>query len=276
MMRRQRGFALIIVLWGVVALALGAAILTATGRRSLAEAEAAGRTAQAAAAIDSAVQQSIFHLLADGQPHWVPGSTHAIPIGNLVVDVAIVDQAGTINPNTASAPLLAALLVVLGRSTADADALANAIVEWRTEARLVNERTSATTRYRAAGLAYAPPAAPFQSIGELGLVLGMTPDLLARLRPGLSLWWDGDPDPVLAIPPVRAALRTLAPNAGLLGSTGSGITVVALICRIDRGNARAARRVVVQLLPTAPRPFHIVENTPILDTASAENQRAGP
>ena len=201
MMRRQRGFALIIVLWGVVALALGAAILTATGRRSLAEAEAAGRTAQAAAAIDSAVQQSIFHLLADGQPHWVPGSTHAIPIGNLVVDVAIVDQAGTINPNTASAPLLAALLVVLGRSTADADALANSIVEWRTEARLVNERTSATTRYRAAGLAYAPPAAPFQSIGELGLVLGMTPDLLARLRPGLSLWWDGGPRPGARDPP---------------------------------------------------------------------------
>ena len=264
----QRGFALIIVLWGVVALGLGAAILTSTARRSLSEADAAGRTAAAGAAIDSAIQQAIFHLLADGQPHWTPAGIHAVSIGKTIVDVSIVDQAGAINPNTASPALLAALLVVRGSPNADAAALAASIVEWRTEARLVLGQSTAPARYRAAGRSYVPPAAPFQTIGELGLVLGMTPDLLARLRPDLSLWSDGDPDPALATPAVRAALRTLSPNAGLVGSIGSGITVVALTCRIRSGAqglasdsaGLAARRVVVQLLPTAPRPFHIVES----------------
>ena len=48
-------------------------------------------------------------------------------------------------------------------------------------------------RYAAAGRDYAPSGAPFASPDELGAVLGMTPDLLARLKPHLTVFTDGDP-----------------------------------------------------------------------------------
>ena len=52
-------------------------------------------------------------------------------------------------------------------------------------------------QYQAAGLPYGPANRPFDSLDELGLVLGMTPTLLARMRPFLSVYQEGDtPDKV--------------------------------------------------------------------------------
>lgn len=257
MTRHPPGFALIMVLWAMLALALGAATLTATARHSLDAAAAIGTATQAAATLDSAAQHAVFHLLATGTDHWLPSGTHTIVPGPQAVAITLVDQSGLLNPNTASPALLAALLTELGQSDATATTLADAIVEWRTQARIVRRRTAIATRYRAAGLDYAPPAAPFETIAELGLVLGMTPDILATLRPYLSLWWDGDPAPALAPPPLRAALGRLPPGLGLLGSTGSGILTVAITCRVPH----AARRLVVQLLTTGSPSVRVVEST---------------
>ena len=265
---RSRGFALIIVLWAVLALASGGAVLVANGRRALAEAGAEGAAARAAAALDGAAQETVFHLLAEGQARWEPTGTRTLRQGEHVVAVSIVNLAGAVNPNTASAQLLAALLVALGQPNAAAAALGRAIVEWRTEAD-PQVASVVAERYRGAGLPYAPPGARFQTIGELGLVLGMTPDLLTRLRPFLSLWQPGEPNPALAAPLVRAAIRAAAGadelaaaiNGGPPAATGA--IAVVLTCRIESGPGRAARRVVVQLQPAAPRPFHVVESTDI-------------
>jgi type II secretory pathway component PulK len=37
-------------------------------------------------------------------------------------------------------------------------------------------------RYRLAGLPYGPPSRPFATVDEIGLVAGMSADLLSRLR----------------------------------------------------------------------------------------------
>jgi general secretion pathway protein K len=65
-------------------------------------------------------------------------------------------------------------------------------------------------QYRAAGLDYAPPGAPFESLDEIQRVIGMTPDLFRRLKPNLSIYQTGDPDIGTAEPAVVKALRTLA------------------------------------------------------------------
>lgn len=257
MTRHPRGFALIIVLWAVIALAVGGALLVSTGRRALTEADAAGAAARTTAALDSAAQQAIFHLLAPGAQNWPPLGTRSVRAGDRTVNVSLDNLAGAVNLNSASPALLAGLLAALDRPPAEAASLAAAIVEWRSNSGFAPGGDPAV-RYRAAGRDYAPPAAPFQSLGELGLVLGMTPDLLARLRPYLTLWGDGDPDPALAAPPVRAALR----SAGLGSATpgASGKIVVAITCRIEGG---PGRRTIVQLLPAAERPFRIVDSQPL-------------
>ena len=63
--------------------------------------------------------------------------------------------------------------------------------------------------YRGAGLSAAPSGEPFASVGELGLVIGMTPELLARLRPHLSVYAEGTLNFAQADPVIQAAVRTL-------------------------------------------------------------------
>src|SRR5260370_33283326 len=71
--------------------------------------------------------------------------------------------------------------------------------------------------YRAAGLDYAPPGSPLETVDELRRVRGMTADLLAALRPHLTLFGPAEPNPASADPIVaaaRALARQRAPLAG--------------------------------------------------------------
>ena len=57
-------------------------------------------------------------------------------------------------------------------------------------------------------MTYGPPGQPFQHLDELGYVLGMTPEILAALKPHLTLWSTSDPDPAAADALVLGALRS--------------------------------------------------------------------
>ena len=82
--RRSGGFALIIVLWACVLLALIVIHLTAAGRTELRIAGNLTANAVAQAAADGAIYQAIFNLL-DPQPddRWpLDGSTHEVQVGD--------------------------------------------------------------------------------------------------------------------------------------------------------------------------------------------------
>ena len=106
----DRGFALLLVLWTMVLLALIATRIAAAGR---AEAQLAANLRDAAvaqAAADGAVQEVVFHLLAEGDQRWAPSGRHRVALAGAAVEVGIEDLAGRVNPNTASPELLRALL----------------------------------------------------------------------------------------------------------------------------------------------------------------------
>jgi hypothetical protein len=60
--------------------------------------------------------------------------------------------------------------------------------------------------YQAAGLDYGPPAAPIETLDELGRVVGMSPAVLAAIRPHLTLYGPPQPNAATADPIVAAAL----------------------------------------------------------------------
>jgi general secretion pathway protein K len=237
-MPRDRGFALLIVLWSLSLLALIGTHIVATGR---AEAQLAAnlRTAAAAeAAADGAFYQAVFHLL-DGSPRrWLPdGSTRELALpGGGVARVRIVSENAKINPNTAAEELLQALLLRLGTDPRRAAALAAAILDWRTAGLRPRRMGAKEPQYRAASRDYAPPGKPVESLDELGLILGMTPDLLAALKPHLSLYNEGEPDLLLAHPLVARAVADTTDAAvaaessvGPAAATVVSITAVAVL-----------------------------------------------
>ena len=256
-MRRQQhasgvesGFALLIVLWTLVPIAM-LFVMLAAGARSDAQLTANLRTAaELEAAADGAIHSALFDLLQRGVASR-NGPPIAMRLAGTDVLVDVGSEAGRVNPNTASPDLLSALLVRLGAGSAQADNLAGAIADWRAPGRRSARNGVKASQYQAAGLNYAPPGAPFESLSELGDVLGMTPALLQALAPHITLYSDGDPDPALADPVVRAALS----NLGAIATASEAESrMVRITATAQRSNAaRVTRRAIIQIGPSPNR-----------------------
>lgn len=245
--RRDRGFALLIVLWAVVLLALLATQLMAAGRTELQLAANLRSAAAAEAAADGAVQEAVFHLLDPADPWLADGAERSLRVPGGRAVLRIEDESGKINPNTASPELLRALLRRAGADGRAADGIAAAIVDWRFPSSQGQPGGVKDAQYRAAGREYGPAGAPFRSAAELGAVLGMTPELLARLEPNVSVLTDTDPDLSASPPLVRQAIQDLRGSRPAT-SRARPLRTVAISARVagDAGG-RFGRRAVVKL-----------------------------
>jgi general secretion pathway protein K len=242
----QRGFALLIVLWAVGFLALLGTRIVATGRSDTQLATNLKQEAVLRAAADGAVANVMFHMLAARDPRFLAdGLTREVSIGQTPVLVRIENESDRVNLNTASNALLRALMVQMSLAPAPANQLAMAILDWRTSGGNARPNGAKAPEYRAAGLAYGPPGTPFQSVGELADVLGMTPELFERLAPHLTVLTDGDPDMSTRDPVVARALTDAAGVADGLSGAQQSVDQVLRIMVVAAGPDAARYAVVV-------------------------------
>src|SRR4051794_14586872 len=188
----QDGIALIAVLWLTVLLTVIASGFAFSMRGEALAARNSLSVAQARAAADGAVERTAFELqrprnitdawVADGQPHtWQEG--------DIAITSVAVDESAKIDINTAADVLLKSLLQHVGGLEPEAaQHLLEAIADWRDADDLRRPNGAEEPEYRAAGLKYRPSNAPFDTIGELQRVLGMTPELLARVSGSLTVY----------------------------------------------------------------------------------------
>ena len=238
--RGQRGFALLIVLWTIAVLAALIAGLAADASSESKLSMALRSHAVARAAADGVLSYAILDVLR-------AGATAAGPrrFGDTPVTVGLVDLSGRMNPNLASAVMLQALLLGLGVLPQSAESLAAAIVDWRTPGLTPSPHGAKAAEYRAAGMTYGPPGRPFENLDELGFVLGMTPALLAALKPHLTLWSTADADPAFADALVLVALR--AAGAPPVAASSTEARVIAITATASLPDApRVSRRAVVR------------------------------
>lgn len=249
----ERGFALLIVLWLLVPLSVLFLTLSGTARSDSQLAFNLRDAAKLESAADAGIATATFALL---DPRGgtsplrlaLPGASVAVRVTNL---------SGLVNPNIAQPELLRALLQRLGAAPAQADRLASAIVDWRTPGQRARPNGAKALEYRAAGLDYGPPGAPFESLGELRLVLGMTPATFAALLPSLTLYADRAPEPALAPPLVRAALADLGVSARGAVTRGDVFRISAEAT--GPGGARVMRSATIKLGPsTNGRPWRVL------------------
>ncbi len=190
--RDDSGWALISVLWVVSILAMMAAatqMLTVTSYRI--EAHAIER-AQIGAALDGAVMRAVLGV-ADAriEQRWrVDGAPQTFSFGGYTMRVAVQDERGRYDLNLVDDVSLRQLLRDAGTEGPTTDILADRILDWRTRSDSSLSRLHGATDadYAAAGLPWHPRHAPFQSVEELQMVLGITPAIYARLRPALTVY----------------------------------------------------------------------------------------
>ena len=252
------------VLWTLVLIAFIVAHLTATGRT---ESRIAGNLVAGAvseAADDGAIFATIFNQLEPNPNQRWPlnGPPRELTIGNSRVMVKLEDEAGRVNPSGASPALLEALLRATGSDPQSAGRLAVAISEWAGSSPSPRPQDQVLADYRAAGLDYGPPGEPLETLDELGRVLGMTPAVLAAIRPHLTLF--GPPQPNLAsADPVVAAALTAIPQAPQAPVSGSQPPQDQLMVRITAtafgpNNARVTKSAIVRVGATMPGGYAVL------------------
>ncbi|NIE81376.1 type II secretion system protein GspK [Asaia sp. As-1742] len=203
--RPDRGFALVIVLWALAGLSLLTAMTIASAGSALRETRLLRDTARMETLAEGGIASAVFHESGPIATRWpLDGTPHVSRIDGLELSISLTTQAATINPNTAPLPLLAALFVECGATPDQAAMIAREMVSWRRQAQAQDPHER--QRYLALGLRYLPPHAPFQSLDELALVPGMTPLLLARTRPHLSIVQPEELHAPISDPVTRKAL----------------------------------------------------------------------
>jgi len=186
----DRGIILIAVLWIVLLLSVIALGFVRTTRTEVRIAANVVENARAKAMAEAGINAAIIHLLADSDEEpWIPdGRRYALPFGRDRVEISLYDETGKIDLNKGSPAHLAALFRVAGVADQESEELVSAILDWRDADSLRRIGGAEAADYRRAGLSYGPKNAEFDDVTELLQVLGMTPELFARVQPGLTVY----------------------------------------------------------------------------------------
>lgn len=308
--RRERGVALVIVLWVSVLLTVIASSFIVERRTEFLIVRNSASLARAEAAANAAVMTAVIQLYrGDNSPdRWQKdGTVHDWSFDGVPVRVEIRDESAKIDINTAAEPLLRGLLVSAGLQDDEATRLLDAIVDWRDADSLKRPHGAEEDDYRAAGLTYKPANAPFQAIEELQLVLGMRPHIYRRIAPLVTVFSRApgvntqvaSREVLLAIPGVTSqivdeylAQREAALAQGLplpilreAASFNTGLTMAATIrseARLEDGTV-FAREAVALLRPTPRKPVTFLAwregsmspttEQPVQDSAAAAVKR---
>lgn len=201
MIGRQRGTALLLVLWVTVLLA---ALLVGVAAASRSQSQAALYGAERVRA-ELAAEAGLAHAVAglrapDLRSQWVPdGRPYGFEFDGAKVTVRVVDVSGLVDLNASPVDLLGDLFQAAGADRARADRLANTMEEWRGDAPVAQGP-------RRAGATH--PGGPFRAIEQLARLPGMTVDLFARVEDAVTVFSGRNfPDASYAPPLSLAALQ---------------------------------------------------------------------
>lgn len=201
-MNRQRGVAFILVLWLLALLTILLGSFALVARTEALQSHHLFEGTRARYAAEAAINRAIYHLsIADPLQRWVPdGRAYDAEFEDATLKVEITDESGLIDLNVADTLTLSNLFVSHGMDQNEADALADAILDWRDTDDLVSPNGAEDPDYEAAGLTYGAKDMPFDTVSEVQQVLGMTPELFERVSPALTIY-SGQPEPNPAFAP---------------------------------------------------------------------------
>lgn len=262
---RQRGFALVTVLWAAIILAVIVETVLLTGRFEARLARDRTRLAQLDAVADAALDIAILRLL-DPSPAAQPpvdAAPFIVGFAGHRVRITVQDEAGKIDLNMAEGEVLRRLLSGVGIDVEIAQALVDKILDWREPGNFKRLNGAKADDYHRAGYAYGPRDGPFESVAELQLVMGMTPQVYSLIAPSLTVysqtpWIDPElaPRPVLLALLGTAAAGQASQSALSVGvRLGHAFTITA--DTVDGGAMHVAKTAIVRLTGARNPPFWV-------------------
>jgi general secretion pathway protein K len=190
MRRKEGGFALVLVLVGVALLGLMVESVLLLSRGAVQAESSEVLRAQMGCEAQAGIAVGIAGLLDAHRPAaWrLDGAPYTVVFEGVPVAVRVAAEAGKVDLNGGSLALIAGLFAAAGLDETAAQTMAARVLDWREAGPVKRLNGAKAADYRAAGLDYGPRGGKFQSVSELGLVLGMTPDLYARVAPAVTVY----------------------------------------------------------------------------------------
>src|SRR5579864_1506103 len=209
----ERGFVIVAVLWILVALSALAVIFSVYLSNSARALGATDIGVPTEALASASLELTAYQLLrADDKERPAQGSFR-FRMDNAEAFVSFTSEAARVDLNKASKEMLSNLFEVLGAERKAAGDIADRIVGWRTEAKphAANEEEAL---YLSSGLPYSPRQGSFAHVNELSLMLGISPAMIERALPFLTVYSkSADVDVLLAPAEVVAAVPGMTPEA---------------------------------------------------------------
>lgn len=205
--RRQRGVALVLVLWILLLVTISTGAYTLMARMDVLEAHTVLSGTRARLAAEAGMNLAVLSLRdPDETTRLIPdGRSYFLDYRDIVVEVQVTDERGKLDINMAAEQTLADLFVGHGLEADQAELLAAAVKDWNDNDDIQRANGAEQPEYESAGLGVGPANRNFIMIEELLQVLGMPWELFTKMAPGLTVFSKaGAPDPAYA--PVEALL----------------------------------------------------------------------
>jgi general secretion pathway protein K len=214
-MRRQKGIALILVLWVSVLIAVLLASFSLSARVEALQGRNLLDSTRARYAAEAGMHRAAYELRGSNpDTRWIAdGRVYPLEFEGFEVEVEIFDETGKVDINVADALLLAAMFQFGGLDEVDADALAAAVMDWRDPDNLISVNGAEEDAYKAADRSYTPRNAPFETVSEIQQVLGMSFELYRELEPLMTIYSGrAQPNPAFASPEVLQLMPGMNPD----------------------------------------------------------------
>ncbi|WP_266171027.1 general secretion pathway protein GspK [Dyella subtropica] len=213
--RYQRGVALLVVLWACTLLAILLGSYAMLARTEGMQARYQFAQVRAHYAAEAGLMRAIYALQNPSpQTRWIPdGRDYPFQYDDAKLKIQVIDESGKVDINAASPDVLQGLFRAAGMNDAAAMEMSKQVVNWRAFGRGPDDLNRFAAAYTAAGRDYAPRHAPFASIEELQMVLGMEPAIYRKIASQVTLWSGRNaPDPTFAPPLALQAIPGMTPQ----------------------------------------------------------------
>jgi general secretion pathway protein K len=136
------------------------------------------------------------------------GRSYRFDFNGAKVEVTVADTSGQVDLNAATPEVLKNLFLAAGAAPPQAQALTDAVQDWRDSDDIPHPDGAEAEAYRRAGLTWLPRNGPFRSSDELARVYGMTDTLYRKLADAVTVYSGRNfPDESYAGPLALAAGR---------------------------------------------------------------------
>jgi len=189
-MQREKGIALVLVLWVTLLMSVIAGSFALSARTEAVQSKILFNEAQARFMAEAGLNRAVFELRnPDPATRWIAdGRVYEMELDGVQIEIKMIDESGKIDLNQANEELLIGLFASVGVGLDEAIGLADKVMDWIDADEEVRLSGAEDGDYFAADYRHGAKDAPFDTVPELIQVMGIGYELYRKIEPALTVY----------------------------------------------------------------------------------------